>query len=151
MKKLFLFGFALLGVISCSKKTEIIKEEPINPDAVINVLKDNSGFDTVFNVVQALGSANSAPPSINIADFTLETNNNFNIVYYTEFPSQQSVLANYIRFSKNLNTQAVISLPQYADNLKGLSPAQIKSDGLGLGIQQFKPYSNYFIYAVIRN
>ncbi len=150
MKKLFLYLSAFLTLISCSKKNDITKEESNDPDAVVNVLKDNSGFDTVFNVVKALGSANSAPPSIQIADFSLETNNNFNIVYYIEQPSQQSVIANYFRFSKNLITQAVVPLPQYADNLSNLSPAQIKQDGLGLGLQQFKPYSNYFTYVVTR-
>jgi len=151
MKNSVLFLLCFMAFSACKKQTEEPETANPNPDEVVNVLKDNSGFDTVFNVVKGLSSATFAPPSIQIADFSVETNNNFNIVYYTEAPSQQSVLANYFRFSKNLTTQAVIPLPPYADNLQTLSPAQIANDGLGLGLQQFKPYSNYFTYVVSRS
>lgn len=151
MKKLLTYFVVLVVLISCKKKDELVKEEPLDPNAPVNVLKENSGFDTVFNVVRGLGSVNGAPPAIKIADFTVETNNNFNIVYYTEEQLQQSLTYGYVRYSKNLTTNATVPLPQYADDLRGLSPAQLKLDGLGLGLQQFKPYSNFFIYAVVRN
>ena len=150
MRNSILFCLGLLSFASCKKEAGIPEPEVANPDAVVNVLKDNSGFDTVFNVVKGLSSATGLGASIQVADFSLENNNNFNIVYYTESPSQQSVLADYYRFSKNLTTQAVISLPQYADNLKTLSPAAIANNGFSLGLQQFKPYSNYFTYEVSR-
>ena len=151
MKKSFLYLIALFALASCTKEPETIKVEPVNPDAVVSVLKDNSGFDTVFNVVKGLSTFISAETPLKVVDFSLETNNNFNIVYTTEEPSQQSLLVYYYRFSKNLSTQAVVPLPQYADNLKTFSQAQIKSDGLGIGIQQFKPYSNFFTYAITRS
>ena len=151
MKKSFIYLIGLVAFASCTKEAEIIKVEPVNPDAVISVLKDNSGFDTVFNVVKGLSTFISGETPLKVVDFSLETNNNFNIVYTTEEQSQQSLLVYYYRFSKNLTTQAVVPLPQYADDLKTFSQAQIKSDGLGIGIQQFKPYSNFFTYAITRS
>lgn len=148
MKKLlsaFLFCFL---ITACEKETN----DPVKPEqppviGPVSVLNDNSGFDTVMNVVRVLSSATVAPPGIYVADFSLEANNNFNIVYYTEFPSQQSVIASYSRFTKNLATQAIVPLPPYADNLSTFSPAQIQNSGYNLTLQQFRPYSNYFTYA----
>ncbi len=151
MKKHVLFLMISTFLFSCEKKEVIPIVEPIDPTKTVNILQDGASFETIFEIAIPLQSVNAAPPSIDIADFTVEKNNNFNIVYSISQPSQQSVLTGFTRFSKNLITQEVIPLPQYANDLKGLSPAQIQLDGLGLGMTKFKPYSNFFNYAVIRN
>ena len=149
MKKhilIVLFATALLA--SCKKENGAGKEEPTSGDTPAIVVKENAGFKAVFDDVQLLSSATAASPTMGIADFMLEANDNLNVVYYSMTPLQQSDAYSYIRKTKNLKTGEIVPLPQYADDLQTLSVSTIRRAGKEILLQTFKPYSNFFTYAV---
>ncbi|MEO5912236.1 MAG: hypothetical protein ABIP95_15215 [Pelobium sp.] len=147
-------NYIIIGLItaaffsSCKKEPDAGKEETSSPDSPAIVVKEKAGFTAVFDDVQLLSSATGAGPSMGIADFMLETNDNLNIVYYTMTPLQQGDMYGYIRKTKNLKTKEIITLPQYADDLSSFSVFTIKSERRELLLQTFKPYSNFYTYAI---
>ncbi|MFN8115105.1 MAG: hypothetical protein U0W65_03275 [Bacteroidia bacterium] len=132
---------------ACKPKEEIKpKEETPTPEAIaaINVLNTNSGYTTIFESAHSLGGVNNQN-SIGINDFTLETNNRFNIAYYTEVGTQQSPLRTQYRYSKDIISNQFMPIPsgagQYPYNLN------INYDNV---IYQYFPYSNMLAYSALK-
>ncbi|MGF1925206.1 MAG: hypothetical protein ACQUHE_13600, partial [Bacteroidia bacterium] len=147
MKNNILLLLICLSLFACKKPTETPEVEITDPSVPVNVLKDNSGFSHVFDEVQGLSSANAIPPSMGISDFTLETNDNLNVAFYSMQPSQQDPRYQFKRVTKNLKTGQNVPLPQFADNLSTYSYISLKQQSRDVVLETFKPYSNFFTYA----
>lgn len=133
---------------ACKPKEEIKPEEETpttEPIEAINVLNTNSGYTTIFESAHSLGGVNNQN-SIGINDFTLETNNRFNVAYYTEIGTQQSPQKTQYRYSKDIISNQFMTIPsgsgQYPLNLN-LSYSSVK--------YQYFPYSNILALAAPQN
>ncbi|MEO5910788.1 MAG: hypothetical protein ABIP95_07860 [Pelobium sp.] len=126
------------------KKDASAPDEQIDPSGSVNVLKDNSGFTQVYNATGI---------DINLSDFSVEANDNLNIVHYTTTKTKQDDLLGYVRETKNLKTNEIIPLPQYAFDVKNYSPIAIAGyEKITKVVSEgFKPYSNFFTYGTYRN
>ncbi|MBC7744744.1 MAG: hypothetical protein H7096_06540 [Flavobacterium sp.] len=111
MKNALLVILGFLAFTSFKKEIKTPEEEITSPDEVHKVLKDNSRFNNVFNVVKGLSLATGICPSIQVADFSFETINNFNIVYYSKATSQQLVLTNYYLETSNSSILTKVCSP----------------------------------------
>lgn len=129
---------------SCKKDTVPTPIGEVDKSGSVNVLKDNSGFTQVYNATGL---------NINLSDFSVEANDNLNIVHFTTTKTQQDDLLGYVRETKNLKTNEIIPLPQYAFDVKGYSPVAIAGFEKTTQVifEGFKPYSNFYAYATNRN
>lgn len=156
MKKCVIGISAILILIavqltSCDKEP---KNQPHDPDPVdtlpVEVLNANSGYtqfyDDVIPLSEVSGSFNSA--SVGVCDYTIDADGNFNLVYYGEQPTQQDAFKSYFRVSKNVQSNAMVSLPSGADNLN--TGTQIVGNKT-YQFMQFRPYTNFFTYATQTN
>lgn len=141
-KILLLICLTTLIAASC-KKDETDPDADHSDAGIVNVLKDGSGFQQVYNATGA---------EINLSDFSVESNNNLNIVHYTIFRSQQDNFNRYIRETKNLTTGETVPLPQYAFDVKDYSPTSIAGYEklTKVVFEGFRPYSNFFAYGTYR-
>lgn len=125
--------------IACEKPTEnLVMDGNNNSQGAVNVLNDNAGFDTLFNITKNLQGVGTTMGEIDILDYTLESNGNFNYVYSSSFQSQQSMLYSYYRKSYSTSIKEHVALPSGAD----------KSNKTG-AYNFFRPYSNFFNYCLI--
>ncbi len=136
------FTFLILAIsiftISCTKS----KVEPTGPVSNVGkavvVLNDNSGFDSVFNIIADVSGVGALGGDIGLCDFTLESNSNLNYNYFLTIPYQQGNNTNYFRKTFNINSKQDVALPTKAKTnvLQGF----------------YKPYSNVYTYpSVITN
>jgi hypothetical protein len=141
--KLLLLCFAACLASSCKKDNPVVPEEN-DPNKPVNVLKDNSGFTQVYN---------ASDVNIDVNDFSVEANDNLNVVYFTAQNTQQDILYQFTRETKNLKSNEIIPLPQYGYDVKNYSPISLRGDDKSTGIvfAEFKPYSNFWIYGTQRN
>lgn len=137
-KQLIYLSITALAFFACKKDTPG-SDNDTDESGFANVLKDNSGFTQIYNASGA---------EINLSDFTVETNNNLNIVHYTIFRSQQDNFNRYSRKTVNLTTKETLPLPQYAFDVETYSPTAIRGYEKikEVVLEAFKPYSNYFAY-----
>ncbi len=149
MKKIFfiknplLLIFSILFILFACKKP---KEEPpaatdINQGAV-EVRNNNSGYDTIVNILANLKGVGTAIGDMGVLDFTLESNNNFNFVWAQEIFYQQGLNYNATRLSYNINANTYVPLPARATK----SVATKSSNDNKNYTYFFKPYSNFFNY-----
>lgn len=141
---LFVF-FSLLIFSAC----EIPKEEPpaVDPSkhSAVDVRNENSGFDSIVNVLADLAGVGGIGGDIGVYDFTLESNNNFNFVWSSYIPYQQGKIYSSKRLTYNLLSKGYVPLP---------SRAGTSTDILNLNNQErnttysyfYKPFSNFFTY-----
>lgn len=155
MKKYLVIGATLLAVVAL--QTTSCKKETVNPpdrdpsDTLpAPVLNDNSGFtqfyDDVIPISEVSGSFNS--PAVGVCDYTIDADNNLNLVYYSEQPTQQDAFKTYYRISKNVLSNNMVNLPADADNLN--TNTQIVGNK-AYQLTQFRPYTNFFTYATQTN
>lgn len=141
MKKTVLPILFIIALSACNKKeTDPVPEpEPTkDPIVALDVLNSNSGFTTVFDSAYALGGVNNQN-SIGIYDFTLESNLNLNLAYYTEIATQQSPLRTFYRYTKNIGSNQFVSLPS------GAGQFPINTNIFYDKVEhQFFPYSNVY-------
>lgn len=135
---LITLGFTLF-LNSCELDNTKPKTEPTsNEPYALNVLNDNSGFQTFYDSAYSI-SKNSGGGSgtIGLNDFSIEINNRINMNYYTTTPTQQSTLNKQYRFSINLNNNQFIEQEANAGQYP-LNP-NIFYDKV---VHQYLPYSN---------
>ena len=111
MKKTVLPILFIIALSACNKKeTDPVPEpEPTkDPIVALDVLNSNSGFTNVFDSAYALGGVNNQN-SIGIYDFTLESNLNLNLAYYTEIATQQLPQRTLYRCTKNIGSNQFVS------------------------------------------
>jgi hypothetical protein len=147
MKKIHLLIPFTILLSNCEKKKAIEPERNTAYDAV-NVLNDNSGFDSVYNYI----SLAQASEVYKFTDMTLESNDNLNFVFYSRYPTQQSTQSKVIRGTKNLATNQLIPLPAKAAinyQPEYSQPAGNNRESHGFGV--FRPFTNYFTYTYYFN
>jgi len=141
IKNPFLLIFSILFILVACEKP---KEEPpaaidINQSAV-EVRNNNSGYDTIVNVLANLKGVGTAIGDMGVLDFTLESNNNFNFVWAQEIFYQQGTNYNATRLTYNINTSTYVPLPARASK-----NVATKSSNDNITYSYFfKPYSNFF-------
>lgn len=143
--KIIGYLIAMVLLISCEKESDPNPVTPGKEGEPINVLRDNSGFTTVFDHVQTLTGNAANVPDLGIWDFTLESNNNLNIAFYDY---QNGYTTNH-RVTQNLTTNEPVDLPAQAETL-AFSTVQLAQQGWLVTFRQFRPYSNFFTYAVLK-
>ncbi len=148
MKKIIFIALLSSLFTACKEEPTTDPGTAVNTTDPVGVLKDNSGFSQVYDDLMVLSSATSAPPSMGVLDFTLESNNNFNLAYFYSQPSQQDVLTNNKRITKNLTTNNLVALPAGANPLN-YSKISISQQGKKVVLEQFRPYTNFFTYATL--
>ncbi len=142
-----IFCVTMLLLFSSCKKDLVNPPANNNPiDTLpVSVLNPNSGYsqfyDDVIPLSEVSGSYNSA--SVGVCDYTIDADGNFNLVYYGEQPTQQDAFKTYYRISKNVASNALVSLPSGADNLS--TNTQIVGNK-SYALMQFRPYTNFFTY-----
>ena len=139
---IFVSTVIFFGCEEVAEEIKPIEPEPLTP---VNVLVDNSGFSHVFDDIRFLSSASAAPPYMDVLDFTTESNT-MHLAYFSSQPTQQDAMIINRRVSINLQTKEKVALPAQADTL-GYSPVSLAQKSKTLLFQQFRPYSNFFVYA----
>lgn len=139
MNNIFTLIFLSMIILSCKKSGPVADNDQPDASGVVKVLKDDSGFLQVYTASGA---------EIDLTDFTVEANDNLNIVHYTLTRTQQDNFKIFTRETKNLNTGEIVPLPQYAFDVSGYSPNAIRGYQklTEIVLEAFKPYSNYFVY-----
>lgn len=142
--------------ISC--KTENPPDDPNNPSdpmAVVNLLHDKAQWESVYDsmmlVLALVGRENSSKAGF--SDFTVDTKNQLNLVFWTWWQSQQDGIYTCYRKSIDLGTKksAVLNLnsfamSQYKKSIEKNPP--YFSYGVSyysLIMEAFKPYTNYYV------
>lgn len=140
----FFFHFICIAAFmltSCKPKEEIAPEDPAPGNSTVepvNVLNTNSGFSIIYENAQLLGGIYNQN-SAGVYDFTLETNNRFNLAFYYEEATQQDPFRTQIRISKDLSTGQLTPVP-------GGAGQYTSSSAYGnLTLSQFFPYSNMLV------
>lgn len=137
--------FTLLLIFSaCEKpKEEPPTKEPTQQTAV-DVRNQNSGYDSVLNILANLQGIGSSVGDMSVLDFTLESNNNFNFVWGQQIYYQQGLNYNATRLSYNINAKSYVALPAKANSI-----VATKASGENKTFTYFfKPYSNFFNYCI---
>lgn len=137
MKKnrlLFVFSIGLIALASCNKEDDN-PENPSNAYEAVNVLKDNSGYERLWDTVTAYGSLSSITGFV-VKDFTVDTRNRMHIVgHYRD---------EYFRRSLDLTNKKII--PQHPNAAKVDQFSYMYNVGnFNRDVEQFKPYTNYYV------
>jgi hypothetical protein len=160
MKTNHLLSIILTGLfIFSSCETDVTPPDDVDnttdPLAVINLLHDGAAWETVYDsmmlVPSLVGRENSS--TAGISDFTVDTKNRLNIVFWHAWQSQQSVLYTSFRKSINLTTMKPADLGLTSAAMFLYSKPIDKNPpyfeyGVSyytLMLEAYKPYTNFYV------
>lgn len=159
MKTNHLLSIILTGLfVFSSCETDVTPPDDVDnttdPLAVINLLHDGAAWETVYDsmmlVPSLVGRENSS--TAGISDFTVDSKNRLNLVFWYYWQSQQGGVYTTFRKSIDLETKkpADLGLTKYAmilyNNPISKNPEYYSGgEYYSLKMEAFKPYTNYYI------
>lgn len=132
----------LLVLNSCEKEKDTISvsNNSTNQQAVV-ILNNGSGFDSVLNITTNLQGVGTSIGDIGLYDFTVESNNNLNFVWYNKIPYQQGDNYSSYRLSYNMASKSFVPLPSGS---KSIVPNYNPYERTVNYRYFFRQYSNFF-------
>ena len=158
MKKIILLNLIFAGIFffnSC--KTENEPEDPNKPDnpsqryAVVNLLNDNSGYEALWDTTMDVRVMNTViSGSLGVSDFTVDTKNRMNFVFYQVLPSQQSTFYQSYRRTWDLTNKTMIPQNPLAAKESVLNRYLLNYQAdHALVFELYKPYTNYYTAGIL--
>lgn len=133
-------AFCVLTLLASCKKEDSATTTPADPNAApaeVPVLRDGAGFTQGINMLlQVNTGVNNSAGSLGVYDFSVDNNNQLNLLYFTGFQSQQDYLKMSHRAVYNLSTKAAVTLEDPDKML-----ANNGKQGYETQVFEFLPYS----------
>ena len=105
-----LFAALFLAVSACKKEEPAPADPNAKPEAV-QVLRDGAAFNQpISKLISLTTGANGMSGGLGVYDFSLDGNNQLNLLYWTGFQTQQDYLKLTYSSAYNLGTKAPVGL-----------------------------------------